>query len=164
MSAEALAPFRRAQPPRPEGDPQPLAYLLDPEDQANGALDIELEVLLLTQAMREQKLPAHRLGLSNSLNMYWTAAQLVTHHSVNGCQLQAGDLFGSGTLSGPQRSQLGSLLELTEGGKHPVELPSGEVRKFLEDGDEIILRARCVREGYASIGFGECRGTVVAAR
>ena len=164
VSAEALAPFRRAQPPRPEGDPQPLAYLLDPEDQANGALDIELEVLLLTQAMREQKLPAHRLGLSNSLNMYWTAAQLVTHHSVNGCQLQAGDLFGSGTLSGPQRSQLGSLLELTEGGKHPVELPSGEVRKFLEDGDEIILRARCVREGYASIGFGECRGTVVAAR
>ena len=96
--------------------------------------------------------------------MYWTAAQLVAHHSVNGCQLQPGDLFGSGTLSGPDQSQLGSLLEITEGGKHPVKLASGEVRKFLEDGDEIIFRARCKREGFASIGFGECRGKVVAAR
>ena len=164
VTAEALEPFRSAQPARPEGDPQPLAYLLDAHDQASGALDIELEVLLLTESMRERNLPAHRLGLSNSLNMYWTAAQLVAHHSVNGCQLQAGDLFGSGTLSGPQRSQLGSLLEITEGGKHPIELPGGEIRRFLEDGDEIILRARCAREGFASIGFGECRGKVVAAR
>lgn len=164
VTAEALEPFRRAQPARPAGDPQPLPYLLDAMDQANGALDIELEVLLLTESMREQNLPAQRLGLSNSLNMYWTAAQLVAHHSVNGCQLQPGDLFGSGTLSGPDHSQLGSLLEITEGGKHPVELTSGEVRKFLEDGDEIILRARCTREGFASIGFGECRGKVVAAR
>ena len=163
VTAEALEPFRRAQPARPEGDPQPLAYLLDAKDQAQGALDIELEVLLLTEAMREQNLPAQRLGLSNTLNMYWTAAQLVTHHSVNGCQLQPGDLFGSGTLSGPDRSQLGSLLEITEGGKHPVELASGEVRKFLEDGDEIIFRARCRREGFASIGFGECRGKIIAA-
>ena len=163
VTAEALEPFRRAQPARPEGDPQPLAYLLDAKDQAQGALDIELEVLLLTEAMREQNLPAQRLGLSNTLNMYWTAAQLVTHHSVNGCQLQPGDLFGSGTLSGPDRSQLGSLLEITEGGKHPVELASGEVRKFLEDGDEIIFRARCTREGFASIGFGECRGKIIAA-
>lgn len=164
VTAEALEPFRRAQPARPQGDPQPLPYLLDANDQAHGALDIELEVLLLTVLMREQNLPAQRLGLSNSLNMYWTAAQLVAHHSVNGCQLQPGDLFGSGTLSGPDQSQLGSLLEITEGGKHPVELASGEVRKFLEDGDEIIFRARCKREGFASIGFGECRGKVVAAR
>ena len=164
VTAEALEPFRRAQPARPQGDPQPLPYLLDAYDQAHGALDIELEVLLLTASMREQNLPAQRLGLSNSLNMYWTAAQLVAHHSVNGCQLQPGDLFGSGTLSGPDQSQLGSLLEITEGGKHPVELASGEVRKFLEDGDEIIFRARCKREGFASIGFGECRGKVVAAR
>ena len=163
VTAEALEPFRRPQPARPEGDPQPLAYLLDAKDQAGGALDIELEVLLLTESMRQRNLPAHRLGLSNSLNMYWTAAQLVAHHSVNGCQLQAGDLFGSGTLSGPQRSQLGSLLEITEGGKHPIELPGGETRRFLEDGDEIILRARCAREGSVSIGFGECRGKVVAA-
>ncbi|OIN48554.1 fumarylacetoacetase [Pseudomonas azotoformans] len=164
VTAEALEPFRTAQPARPEGDPQPLSYLLDKRDQAAGALDIELEVLLTTAAMREQKLPAFRLALSNSLHMYWTVAQLVAHHSVNGCQLQAGDLFGSGTLSGPQAGQFGSLLEMTEGGKKAVELPSGEVRKFLEDGDEIILRARCSREGFASIGFGECRGTVVAAR
>ncbi|KWU51279.1 fumarylacetoacetase [Pseudomonas palleroniana] len=163
VTAEALEPFRKAQSPRPEGDPQPLSYLLDKRDQNAGALDIELEVLLTTASMREQNLPAYRLALSNAQHMYWTAAQMVAHHSSNGCQLQAGDLFGSGTLSGPQPGQFGSLLEITEGGKKPIELPSGEVRKFLEDGDEIILRARCSREGFAPIGFGECRGTVVAA-
>ncbi|WP_416759439.1 fumarylacetoacetase [Pseudomonas sp. BNK-6] len=164
VTAEALEPFRQAQPQRPEGDPQPLPYLLDKRDQAAGGFDIELEVLLITQAMREQGLPAHRLTLSNTQYMYWTVAQMVAHHSVNGCQLQAGDLFGSGTLSGPQSGQFGSLLEITEGGKKPIELASGEVRKFLEDGDEIILRGRCRREGFASIGFGECRGTVQPAR
>lgn len=164
VTAEALEPFRTAQPARPEGDPQPLPYLFDKRDQDGGAFDIELEVLLLTEAMREQNLPAHRLTLSNTRYMYWTVAQMVAHHSVNGCQLQAGDLFGSGTLSGPQSGQFGSLLEITEGGKKPIELASGEVRKFLEDGDEIILRARCARDGFASIGFGECRGKVLAAR
>ncbi|MPQ68635.1 MULTISPECIES: fumarylacetoacetase [unclassified Pseudomonas] len=164
VTAEALAPFRQAQPARPQGDPQPLPYLFDAGDQQGGAFDIELEVLLLTEAMREQNLPAQRLTLSNTRHMYWTVAQLVAHHSVNGCQLQAGDLFGSGTLSGPEAGQFGSLLEITEGGKKAVELPSGEVRKFLEDGDEIILRARCNREGFASIGFGECRGKIVSAR
>ncbi|MCU1720946.1 MULTISPECIES: fumarylacetoacetase [unclassified Pseudomonas] len=163
VTAEALEPFRCAQPARPEGDPQPLSYLLDKRDQAGGAFDIELEVLLLTERMREQNLPAHRLTLSNTLSMYWTVAQMVAHHSVNGCQLQPGDLFGSGTLSGAKPGQFGSLLEITEGGKLPVELASGEVRKFLEDGDEIILRARARRDGVASIGFGECRGKVVAA-
>ncbi|MCP1484260.1 fumarylacetoacetase [Pseudomonas fluorescens] len=164
VTAEALEPFRTAQPKRPEGDPQPLPYLFDKRDQDGGAFDIELEVLLLTEAMREQNLPAHRLTLSNTRYMYWTVAQMVAHHSVNGCQLQAGDLFGSGTLSGPENGQFGSLLEITEGGKKPIELASGEVRKFLEDGDEIILRARCARDGFASIGFGECRGKVLAAR
>ncbi|WP_223531398.1 fumarylacetoacetase [Pseudomonas sp. GL-R-19] len=164
VTAEALEPFRRAQPARPQGDPQPLPYLLDKRDQAAGAFDIELEVLLLTEAMREQNLPAHRLTLSNTQHMYWTVAQMVAHHSVNGCQLQAGDLFGSGTLSGPENGQFGSLLEITEGGKKPIELASGEVRKFLEDGDEIILRGRCRRDGFASIGFGECRGKVLPAR
>ncbi|PMX03562.1 fumarylacetoacetase [Pseudomonas sp. FW215-R2] len=164
VTAEALAPFRTAQPARPEGDPQPLPYLFDKRDQDGGGFDIELEVLLLTEKMREQNLPAHRLTLSNTRYMYWTVAQMVAHHSVNGCQLQAGDLFGSGTLSGPENGQFGSLLEITEGGKKPIELASGEVRKFLEDGDEIILRARCAREGFASIGFGECRGIVLAAR
>ncbi|EPL06495.1 fumarylacetoacetase [Pseudomonas sp. CF161] len=164
VTAEALEPFRRAQPARPAGDPQPLPYLFDAQDQAAGGFDIELEVRLTTAAMREQGLPAHRLTLSNTGYMYWTVAQMVAHHSVNGCQLQAGDLFGSGTLSGPENGQFGSLLEITEGGKKPIELPSGEVRKFLEDGDEIILRGRCRREGFASIGFGECRGTVLPAR
>jgi len=164
VTAEALEPFRRAQPARPQGDPQPLPYLYDTRDQMAGAFDIELEVLLLTEAMREQNLPAHRLTLSNTQHMYWTVAQMVAHHSVNGCQLQAGDLFGSGTLSGPQSGQFGSLLEITDGGKKPIELASGEVRKFLEDGDEIILRGRCRRDGFASIGFGECRGKVLPAR
>ncbi|MDX9684502.1 fumarylacetoacetase [Pseudomonas protegens] len=164
VTAEALEPFRQAQAPRPEGDPQPLPYLLDKRDQAAGGFDIELEVLLTTRTMREQGLPAHRLTLSNTRYMYWTVAQMVAHHSVNGCQLQAGDLFGSGTLSGPESGQFGSLLEITEGGKKPIELASGEVRKFLEDGDEIILRGRCSREGFASLGFGECRGTVQPAR
>ncbi|MBX8531330.1 fumarylacetoacetase [Pseudomonas cichorii] len=162
VTAEALAPFRSPQPPRPGGDPQPLSYLLDPADQESGALDIELEVLLLTEQMKAQGLEPYRLALSNSLNMYWTVAQMVTHHSVNGCKLQPGDLFGTGTLSGPQAGQFGSLLEMTEGGKQAVTLPNGEERRFLERGDEVILRARCHREGQVSIGFGECKGVVVS--
>ncbi|MCG4454891.1 fumarylacetoacetase [Pseudomonas sp. MMS21-TM103] len=163
ITAEALEPFRKTQPARPEGDPQPLPYLLDEADQATGAIDIELEVLLLTAAMREQGLPPQRLARSNTLNMYWTVAQMVAHHSVGGCKLQPGDLFGSGTLSGPQSEAFGSLLESTVGGKQPLSLPSGEQRTFLADGDEVIMRARCHREGYPSIGFGECRGTLLPA-
>ncbi|PAU64862.1 fumarylacetoacetase [Pseudomonas indica] len=163
VTAEALEPFRCAQPPRPEGDPHPLPYLWDERDQQAGALDIELEVLLLTDAMREQGLAPQRIALSNTLNMYWTVAQMVAHHSVNGCSLQPGDLFGSGTLSGERPESFGSLLELTQGGKQPLHLPSGETRTFLEDGDEIILKARCRRDGYPSIGFGECRGRILPA-
>ena len=161
VTAEALAPFRSPQPARPQGDPQPLAYLWDETDQQGGALDIELEVLLSTSSMKKQGLPAHRLALSNTLNMYWTVAQMLTHHSVNGCKLQPGDLLGTGTLSGPQTGQFGSLLEMTDGGKHALQLPGGETRYFLEAGDEVILRARCHRAGQVSIGFGECRGVVV---
>lgn len=161
VTAEALAPFRAAQPQRPQGDPAPLPYLFDADDQDNGALDVELEVLIQTEHMKEQGLAPHRLGSSNTLNMYWTAAQMVAHHSVNGCKLQAGDVFGTGTLSGPQPGQLGSLLEMTEGGKHPIQLPGGETRTFLQAGDEVILKARCHREGQVSIGFGECRGVIV---
>ncbi|MGM3388017.1 fumarylacetoacetase [Stutzerimonas stutzeri] len=163
VTPEALEPFRCAQPARPEGDPQPLPYLYDQGDQQQGALDIELEVLLLTDAMRSKGLAAQRIALSNTRAMYWTVAQMVTHHSVNGCSLQPGDLFGSGTLSGSSPESLGSLLEITQGGKQPLELANGEKRTFLEDGDEIILKARCRRDGYASIGFGECRGRVTAA-
>ncbi|AHL75467.1 fumarylacetoacetase [Stutzerimonas stutzeri] len=163
VTPEALEPFRCAQPARPEGDPQPLPYLHDQRDQEQGALDIELEVLLLTETMRAKGLPPQRIALSSTRNMYWTVAQMVAHHSVNGCSLQPGDLFGSGTLSGPSADSLGSLLEITQGGKQPLELPSGETRTFLEDGDEIILKARCRHEGHASIGFGECRGRVLPA-
>lgn len=164
VTAEALAPFRKAQPPRPEGDPQPLPYLLDEHDLAQGAFDIQLEVLLQTAAMREQGIEPLRLALSNTQNMYWTVAQMVAHHSVGGCKLQAGDLFGSGTLSGPAPEAFGSLLESTFGGKQPLQLPGGEQRTFLQDGDEVIFRAWCEREGYPRIGFGECRGVILPAR
>ena len=163
VTPEALEPFRCAQPARPEGDPQPLQYLYDEQDQRQGALDIELEVLLQTEAMRDKGLPPRRIALSSTRNMYWTVAQMVTHHSVNGCSLRPGDLFGSGTLSGSTPDSLGSLLEITQGGKQALELPGGETRTFLEDGDEIVLKARCRRDGHAPIGFGDCRGRVQPA-
>ena len=163
VTAEALEPFRCPQPPRPAGDPQPLAYLWNEHDQQHGALNIELLVLIQTTHMREQGLAPQQLTLSNSQSMYWTIAQMVAHHSINGCQLQAGDLLGTGTLSGAQPGQYGSLLEISDGGKQPLLLASGEQRRFLEDGDEIILRARCTGDGAVSIGFGECRGRVIAA-
>ena len=162
VTPEALAPFRIAQPSRPEGDPAPLPYLLDEVDQREGGLDVELEVLLLTPGLREKGLPPHRLGLSNAKNMYWTVAQMVTHHTCNGCNLQPGDLLGTGTISGPDEASCGSILEATLGGKNPIVLASGEERRFLEDGDEVILRARGHREGFAPIGFGECRATIMA--
>lgn len=164
VTPEALAPFRGAQPPRPAGDPQPLGYLLDEQDQRHGALNIELEALLLTPQMRAAGLAPQRLGLSNTQYMYWTVAQMVAHHSVNGCRLQPGDLFGTGTLSGPVAGQYGSLLEITEGGKRPLILENGETRSFLLDGDEVILRARCRGPGLPGIGFGECRGVVSAGK
>ncbi|BCD89427.1 fumarylacetoacetase [Pseudomonas solani] len=161
VTAEALEPFRTAQPARPEGDPQPLPYLLDANDQARGAFDIQLEVLLQTAAMRERGQQPQRLALSNTQHMYWTVAQLVAHHAVGGCKLQPGDLFGSGTLSGPEADAFGSLLETTFGGKQPLSLANGEQRTFLESGDEVILRAWCEGEGRVRIGFGECRGRVL---
>lgn len=161
VTPEALAPFRVAQPGRPEGDPAPLPYLLDAGDQRDGALDVELEALLLTQCLRDRGLPPHRLSLGSTRHLYWTVAQLVAHHSSNGCNLRPGDLFGSGTISAPTPDGLGSLLEITEGGKTPIALPGGSTRTFLEDGDEIIFRARGRRDGYAAIGFGEVRGRVL---
>ncbi|HEX2940141.1 MAG TPA: fumarylacetoacetate hydrolase family protein, partial [Rhodopila sp.] len=133
VTPEALAPFRIPQPARPEGDPAPLPYLLDEDDQAAGAFDVILESLLLTPAMREAGLPPHRLAVSNSRFMYWTAAQMVAHHSSNGCNLYPGDLFGSGTISAPTADGCGCLLEMTFGGRDPVSLPSGETRRFLAD-------------------------------
>ncbi len=163
ITPEALAPFRIPQPPRPEGDPAPLPYLMDEVDQQEGALDLELEVLLLTPRMREKALAPHRLSLSNTRHMYWTVAQMVAHHSSNGCNLEPGDLFGSGTISAPEASGYGSLLEMTQGGKLPVRLDSGEERRFLQNGDEVILRAHARREGFAGIGFGDCKAVILPA-
>lgn len=162
ITPEALAPFRAAQPARPEGDPKPMDYLWDEADQAEGALALELEVLLMTPGLAAQKLPPHLLSRGPASSLYWTPAQLVAHHASNGCNLRPGDLLGSGTIS--SEGAHGSLLEITRGGREPITLASGETRRFLEDGDEVILRARGMREGFATIGFGECRGVVTPAR
>ena len=163
VTMEALAPFRRPF-SRPAGDPEPLPYLDSPANRTQGAIDIELEVWIQTQAMRAAGHAGDRLSHSNFTDGYWTAAQLVTHHTANGCNLNSGDLFGSGTLSGPAPGQGGSLLELSLGGKQPVHLSNGETRTFVEDGDSIVLRGYCKRDGFRRIGFGECRGTVLPAR
>jgi fumarylacetoacetase len=162
VTMDALAPFRMAF-GRPEGDPLPLPYLDSPENNASGGIDLELEVWIQTQAMRAANHPGDRLSRSNFSDGYWTPAQLVTHHTVNGCNLQTGDLLGSGTLSGPTPAQGGSMLELSGGGKRPVALSNGESRTFLEDGDTITLRGYCVRDGFRRIGLGICSGTVLPA-
>ncbi|WP_206245340.1 fumarylacetoacetase [Novosphingobium terrae] len=163
VTAEALAPFRIAQPPRPEGDPAPLPYLWDDKDQSAGQFSLALEVAIRTRTMREEGTPAAALSASNASDMYWTVAQLVAHHSSNGCDLRTGDLLGSGTISGATRDAFGSLLELTQGGAEPITLPNGEKRSFVEDGDEIILTAHAHRDGFASIGFGQNRATILPA-
>jgi len=164
VTPEALAPFRTAQPKRPAGDPSPLPYLLDQSDQETGALDIDLEVLLITPTLKRKGLPPHRLALSNTRYMYWTPRQMIAHHTMGGCNLRPGDLLGSGTISAPDPDGFGSMLELTQGGTNAVRLASGEERRFLEDGDEVVLRAHGNRAGYVSIGFGECRATILPAR
>ena len=163
VTLDALSPFRSPF-ERPAADPQPLAYLDSPANRAAGHFDIQLEVWLHTPALRAAGLPAQRLMQSNARDAYWTLAQLVAHHTVNGCNLQTGDLLGTGTISGPAPAQGGSLLELSDGGKRPLTLANGETRTFLQDGDTVILRAFCEREGARRIGFGDCAGTVLAAR
>jgi fumarylacetoacetase len=163
VTPEALAPFRMPQPARPDGDAAPMAYLTDAADQQTGALDVTLEVLLRTEEMRNSGLPPHRLSIASTTALYWTVAQMVTHHASGGCDLRPGDLFGTGTISASGSDGYGSLLEITEGGRRPLTLPSGETRRFLLDGDEITLRGRAMRDGAAPIGFGPCVGTVLPA-
>ena len=163
VTMEALAPFR-APFERAEGDPQPLPYLDAPALRASGMADITLEAWLQTAAMRKAGRPAERLTQSNFRDAYWAPAQLVAHHTVNGCNLASGDLLGTGTISGPRPEQGGSLLELSRGGKQPFTLAGGERRTFLEDGDTVILRAFCERPGARRIGFGECVGAVLPPR
>jgi fumarylacetoacetase len=164
VTLEALAPYRVAF-ERPAGDPAPLPYLDSAHNQSAGAFDIQLSVGLQTPRMRAQDARAEATICRTSYrHAYWTVAQMVTHHSVGGCNLQPGDLLGTGTLSGPTPDQAGALLELTTGGKHPIQLPGGEARTFLEDGDAVVLRGWCEKAGHARIGFGECRGQVLPAR
>jgi len=163
VTMDALAPYRSAQPARPEGDPAPLPYLTDETDQQEGALDVTLEVYLRTAKMRKAGETPHRLSSGSMTTMYWTIAQLVAHHSSNGCNLSPGDLMGTGTLSGADDGSKGSLLELSNGGKQPVSLPNGEIRSFLEDGDELTINAFAQAPGFARIGFGECRATIAPA-
>jgi fumarylacetoacetase len=163
VTAEALAPFRAAQASRPDGDPPPMPHLWDEADQRAGALDLVLEVSLSTTAMRASGAAPHRLSRGNARHLYWTFAQMVAHHTSGGCDLHPGDLFGSGTISTPDPDGWGSLLEISRGGREPIALPSGETRRFLEDGDEVVLAARAERAGFATIGFGDCRGVIAPA-
>ncbi|WP_298234260.1 fumarylacetoacetase [uncultured Azohydromonas sp.] len=163
VTLEALAPFRVPF-TRPEGDPQPLPYLDSEANRREGSFDIQLQVDLLTPRQREAGGAAATICRTSYRHAYWTVAQMVAHHTVNGCNLQPGDLFGSGTLSGPTLDQAGALIELTAGGKQPLQLPGGEQRSFLEDGDSVVIRGWCEKPGAARIGFGECVGTVLPAR
>ena len=162
VTLEALAPFRGAW-TRPAGDPQPLPYLDSVELRAAGAIDIQLEAWLETARMRAQGLAAERLSHATFRDSYWSVSQLVAHHTVNGCNLEAGDLLGSGTQSGPTPAEAGSLLELTEGGKRPITLRTGETRTFLADGDRVVFRGWCEKPGFVRIGLGEVTGTLLAA-
>ncbi|MEM7623380.1 MAG: fumarylacetoacetase [Planctomycetota bacterium] len=178
VTMEALAPFRCRPAERAAGDPQPLPHLDSAANREAGAIDITLEVMLQTAEMKQRGIAPHRISRGNFKDMYWTVAQMLTHHTSNGCNLEPGDLLGSGTVSGPARENRGCLLELTWDGdpwanppvqkpgtaRTPIELPTGETRRFLDDGDEVILKGFCERDGYRRIGFGECRGVVDPAR
>ncbi len=163
VTAEALAPFHTAAFTRPQGDPAPLPHLDDAGDRAQGGLDITLEAYFSTEAMRRSGTAPLRITQTSFALIYWTVAQMIAHHTSNGCNLQIGDLIGSGTVSGPEKSSWGSLLELTARGSEPIVLPNGEKRGFIEDGDEIIFRGFCAKPGFVRIGFGECRAVILPA-
>jgi fumarylacetoacetase len=160
----ALEPFRAPASPRPKGDPKPLSYLHSAADQRSGNLDIKLEAFLSTNTMRKNKLPPFLLSKSNAQDLYWTPAQLLAHHTSNGCNLQIGDVLATGTISGTSPSSAGCLLELTRNGAEPIALPTGETRSFLADGDEIILRGTCTAPNHPQLILGECRAAILPAR
>jgi len=163
VTMEALAPFRTNAFERDPNDPQPLPYLADEKNEKFGGLDINLEVYIQTGKMRDEKIKPHPLSRSNTKDLYWTIGQMLTHHASNGCNLQTGDLMATGTVSGKEKTERGCMLELTWRGKEPIKLPSNEQRRFLEDGDEIIMKGFCEREGFRRIGLGECRGRIIPA-
>lgn len=162
VTMEALAPYRVAM-ERPDDKWDDLPYLASDANRQQGALDIQLDIGIASETMRQQGQATHVLCTTSYRHAYWTLAQMVTHHTVNGCNLQPGDLLGTGTLSGPDATQAGALIELTQGGKLPVAMPDGSQRTFLLDGDEVTMRGWCQRDGAARIGFGECRATVLPA-
>jgi len=162
VTVEALAPFRSPF-TRDADRHQPLPYLSSQQNADQGAIDMQLEVLIQTAKMQNESAAPKRLSLSNFTDSFWTMAQMLTHHTINGCNLRPGDLFGSGTMSGSGEGSQGALIEITKGGKSPVQISADEERTFLEDGDTVIMRARCKREGSVSIGFGEVTGTIEAA-
>jgi fumarylacetoacetase len=163
VTMEALEPFRTRAYHRPAGDPPPLPYLDSASNRQRGGIDAIVEVFIRSGRMRRAGLPEQRVSRSRMADLYWTVAQMFTHHTSNGCNLRPGDLFATGTISGPEKDARGCLLELTWRGAEPLTLPGGETRKFLEDGDEVIMRGYCERPGAIRIGFGECRGTVKPA-
>ena len=163
VTMEALAPFRVPAFERDADDPQPLDYLRDEQNQKFGGLDINLEVYIQTEKMRAENIEPFLISRSNTKDLYWTVGQMLTHHASNGCNLQTGDLIASGTVSGKEKDERGCLLERTWRGTEPLDLPSGEQRRFLEDGDEVIMKGYCEREGFRRIGFGECRGRIIPA-
>lgn len=163
ISTEALAPYRQAW-TRDENDPQPLAYLDSSKNREQGALDIQMDVAIHTEQMRQAGAPAKQVSQSSFKHSYWSVAQMVAHHTVNGCNFIAGDMIGSGTQSGPNHEEAGSLLELSRGGKESIDLGNGETRTFLEDGDTVIMRGWCEKDGFARIGFGEVASTVLPAK
>jgi fumarylacetoacetase len=160
VTLEALAPFRCAAFSRPPEDPAPLPYLADAVNAEQGGIDLTLEVYLKTAQMREQNLEPLRISRGSFQQMYWTIGQMLTHHSSNGCNLRPGDLLASGTVSGAAAESRGCLLEITRRGAELLQLPDGETRSFLLDGDEVILRGYCQKPGFARIGFGECRAVI----
>ena len=161
VTLEALAPFRCPAGVRPEGDPAPLPYLESPDNVQLGGINLTVELLLRSAQMHEQQIPPLPLSKGSFSQMYWTIAQMLAHHTSNGCNLRPGDLLASGTVSGAESGTLGSLLEITRRGSQPIKLPTGEMRSFLENGDEVILRGYCEQQGYVRVGFGECRGKVM---
>jgi fumarylacetoacetase len=162
ITLEALAPFRCPSFPRPQEDPAPLPYLSSSLNTQQGGIDITVEVWLRTAAMREAQMEPFRLSRASFEQMYWTLAQMLAHHTSNGCNLRPGDLLASGTISDAEEGSQGSLLEITQRGAKPIKLPTGEERSFLSDTDEVILRGYCEKEGFAKIGFGECRGAIAS--
>ncbi len=163
VTFEALEPFRVPALVRPEGDPAPLPYLFSEADRDRGGVDLTVEVFLASAQMRQQGMAPMQLSRGRFADLYWTLAQMFTHHTSNGCNARPGDLFASGTVSGPSKEARGCLLEITWRGAEPITLPTGETRKFLADGDEVIMRGYCERSGAMRIGFGECRGVVMPA-